>query len=105
MRPWPTRRFVPSGATNAEKNVRKRIYWFTGRSKAHYCLAWCPEHGYIRGKIRFKNTDDHKHVYVVKTLRLIDEDEAMKIREMKEDIVQKRREKRHRDSSPDAKSE
>lgn len=78
--------------------ARKKLHWFSGKTRAYYCLAYCPEHGYIRGKIRIKKTDGH-HVFAVKTLRLIDEDGAACIRQMKAEVLEKRREKRQKGSS------
>ena len=75
--------------------VRKKIRWFSARTKAYYCLAFCPEHGYIRGKIRLKKTDEQRF-FVVKTLRLIDEEGAGNLRQMKADVLKKRREKRQK---------
>ena len=75
----------------------KKIRWFLGRNKAYYCLAYCKEHGLIRGKIRFKKTDDDR-IYVVKTIRLISPEQAEEIREMKKEVIQKRRQKRHKSS-------
>lgn len=72
----------------------KRIRWFVSRNKSYYCLAQCPEHGWVRGKIRFKRMDDGRYV-AVKTLRLIDEDMAEKIYQTKNEILEKRRERRH----------
>jgi inhibitor of KinA sporulation pathway (predicted exonuclease) len=79
--------------------ARKKLYWFTGRTKAHYCLAYCPEHGYISGNIKIKKTDDDKKCYAVKTLRLVDEAGAEHIRTMKKDIIDKRWDRRHRGTS------
>lgn len=76
-------------------SARKKIHWFAGKSKAHFCVAYCPEHGYILGKIRFKKPDDQKRCYVVKTLQFINEEEAAAIHEMKKEIVKKRWAKRH----------
>jgi ribosome recycling factor len=70
------------------------MHWFSAKTKYYYCLAQCPEHGYIRGKIRLKKTEMCR-TYVVKTLRLIDEEGAQQIRQMKECVLEKRREKRH----------
>ncbi len=75
--------------------ARKKMHWFSARTKAYYCLASCPEHGYIRGKIRLKKTDEQRF-YVVKTLRLVDEEGAGKLRQMKADVLKKRREKRQK---------
>ncbi len=79
------------------KPAMKKMYWFLGKNKVYYCLAQCREHGLLRGKIRFKKTDNDR-LFVVKTLRLIDGEEAMRIREMKKEVTKKRREKRHRDA-------
>lgn len=78
------------------KTALKRIRWFSGKNRTYYCLAECPEHGYIRGKIRLKKTDAEK-IFVVKTLRLIDGEDAEHIEAMKEEVRQKRQEKRHRE--------
>ena len=45
-----------------------------------------------------KKTDE-QHIFAVKTLRLIDEDEAQKIRQLKSDVLRKRREKRQKGCS------
>lgn len=80
------------------RSALKRIRWFSGKNRCYYCLAECAEHGYIRGKIRLKKTDEDK-VYVVKTLRRIDEEGAKQISAMKEEVRQKRQEKRHREGA------
>jgi hypothetical protein len=74
--------------------ARKKLHWFSARTKFYYCLAQCPEHGYIRGKIRLKKTEEGQF-FAIKTLRLIDEDGAEQIRQMKAEVLKKRREKRH----------
>lgn len=78
------------------KTAVKKIRWFAGKTRAYYCLARCPDHGYIRGKIRLKKTDDGLF-FAVKTLRLIDDKQAQLIYDMKKDIILKRKEKRHKD--------
>jgi len=80
------------------KTAVKKIRWFAGKNRAYYCLAKCPEHGYIRGKIRLKKTDDDFY-YAVKTLRLIDEVQAQLIRDMKKSITLKRQEKRRKEEA------
>lgn len=79
--------------------LRKKVRWFTPNQKIYYGLALCPEHGYLKGKIRMKRIDDTQ-VYVVKTLKLTDEDGALEIMGRKEDVRKKRaqrsREKRSR---------
>ena len=79
------------------KSALKRIRWFSNKNKTYYCLAECAEHGYIRGKIRLKKTERGNHYYVVKTLRLIDGQDAKQIADMKQEVRIKRQEKRHRE--------
>ena len=69
--------------------LRKKIRWFTPNQKIYYALAICPEHGYLKGKIRMKKVDDDQ-VFVVKTLKLTDEEGAQGILDRKEDVRRKR---------------
>lgn len=69
--------------------LRKKLRWFSSNQKFYFGLAVCPEHGFLKGKIRMKKTDDGK-VYVVKTLKLIEEAGALLIYERKEDVKKKR---------------
>lgn len=76
--------------------AKKKIRWFSVNPKSHLCLAYCPEHGYFKGKIRIKKTDEEKY-YVVKTLKRISEEEALEIRKKREAVRKKRRIKRHQE--------
>lgn len=62
------------------KTAKKKIRWFSLNPKTHMCLAFCPEHGYFRGKARLKRTDEGKY-YVVKTVKKITEEEAEEVRQ------------------------
>lgn len=75
------------------KNVRKKIRWFSINSKNYYCVAYCGKHGYLKGKIRMKKAEDGKF-YVVKTIKLAGEDEAVEIREKRDILKRKRRQKK-----------
>lgn len=75
------------------KNAKKKIRWFSANTKHYYCLAYCNEHGYIKGKIRMKHTDS-ENVYAIKTLKLISEEEARKVIEKKDHLRMQRRNKR-----------
>jgi inhibitor of KinA sporulation pathway (predicted exonuclease) len=75
------------------KNVRKKIRWFSVNPKNCCCVAICPRHGYLKGKIRMKKTPEGK-IYVIKTMTLIDECEMEEIREKKEALSRKRRQKK-----------
>lgn len=78
------------------KNVRKKIRWFANGQKNYYCLAYCPRHGWMKGKIRMKKAENG-NTFVVKTMKITDEAEAQMIREKKEEIKRKRREKRRQE--------
>ncbi|MCR4671813.1 MAG: exonuclease domain-containing protein [Lachnospiraceae bacterium] len=81
------------------RTARKKLNWFVGKGKSCYCLCECREHGNIRGKIRIKTTDAGNRMFAIKTIRLIDEEGADKIREMKQEVIEKRWERRHRGSA------
>lgn len=78
------------------KNVRKKIRWFSNGQKNYYCLALCPAHGWLKGKIRMKKTE-RGTVYVVKTLKLTDDEEAQIIRDKKEEIKRKRKQRKRQE--------
>ncbi len=60
--------------------ARRKIKWFSLNGKHYYCAAYCKKHGYIKGKIRLRKSEDN-HVYAVKTLKFITEQELSLIRE------------------------
>lgn len=72
--------------------LRKKVRWFTPNQKTYYALAVCPEHGYLKGKIRMKKVTEPE-VFVVKTLKLTDEEGAQGILSRKEDARKKRAER------------
>ncbi len=57
------------------RNLRKKIKWFTANGRHYYCLAYCEKHGYLKGKIRIRKTDEGG-TFVVKTTKLIAEEAA-----------------------------
>lgn len=69
--------------------LRKKVRWFTPNQKIYYGLAFCQEHGFLKGKIRIKRVDDEK-VFVVKTLKLTDEEGAAGIMNRREEARKKR---------------
>lgn len=75
------------------RNARKKIRWFTPNGKHYYALAHCSRHGYLKGKIRIKKTEGEK-VYVVKTMKLISEDQAQAIYDRQEHAREIRRQHR-----------
>lgn len=76
--------------------LRKKIRWFSVNQKFYFALGICPEHGYLKGKIRLKRSDGGR-IYAVKTMKLTDEEGARQIFQRKEEAKKKRIEKtRHR---------
>lgn len=75
------------------RRARKKLRWFSAGSKNYYCIAMCPDHGYLKGKIRMKHTDEGKF-YVIKTIKVSSSTEADEIRIKKDTIRKKRKQKR-----------
>lgn len=69
--------------------LRKKVRWFSFNQKTYFCLAICPEHGFARGKIRMKKNDDGQ-VYVVKTIKLVDEQGAEEVFGRREELKKRR---------------
>ncbi len=66
------------------KNIRRKIKWFTPNGKHYFALSYCDKHGYMKGKIRIRKTEEDM-VYVIKTEKFISEDEAdaIKIKQLR----------------------
>lgn len=77
------------------KAAWKKIRWFSNNTRLHIAVGYCPKHGYIRGKIRMKKTDEGKF-YVVKTVKSVDEEEAKFIREKQMELRKKKQTRRSR---------
>ncbi|MCI6676528.1 MAG: exonuclease domain-containing protein [Clostridiales bacterium] len=75
------------------RSVRRKLQWFSDCGRNYYSLSYCPIHGWMKGKIRMKKTKE-QHVFAVKTLKLIDADEAKGIVQRKEGVQNRRREKK-----------
>ncbi len=74
--------------------LRKKIRWFSPNQKIYYALAICPEHGFLKGKLRIKKLAEPE-VFVIKTLKLTDEEGAAKIQNRRDDM-RKRRSQRNK---------
>lgn len=73
--------------------AKRKIRWFSVNSRHYYSVSICPEHGMVKGKIRMKRTEDEKF-YVVKTLKLIGEEDLKLIQEKQETLRVKRLQRR-----------
>lgn len=77
------------------RKLKKKIHWFSCNSRIYYCLSYCPDHGFMKGKIRIKKHDNGMY-FATRILKLTDEEGAAKIYERQAEIRKKRREKRRR---------
>ena len=64
---------------NGERNLKRKIKWFSSNARHYYSVSFCPVHGYMKSKIRMKKAMD-EGIYVVKTAKFIDEHAYMEIR-------------------------
>ena len=80
------------------RNLRKKIRWFTPNGKNYYCLAYCETHGYLKGKIRLRRSENGG-TYIVKTTKLIGPEEAEELKKRRDHAreLEKRREGRRRE--------
>lgn len=75
-----------------KRMLRKKIRWFSVNQRFYYALGICPDHGFVKGKIRIKRSDSCQ-IYVVKTIKAVDEAGAREIYEKRDEARIKRLEK------------
>lgn len=78
--------------------TRKVIKWFSVNGHHYYSVGSCKLHGNIKGKVRMKKADDG-NVYVVKTMKCINQESVDAIIQKQEKLRQQRAERRHKDNS------
>lgn len=74
--------------------AKRKIRWFMNNSRAYESVSFCQNHGYIKGKVRIRHTDEDMY-YAIKKLKRIEEKEAEEIREKRDSLRKKRQMKRH----------
>lgn len=72
-----------------ERMLRKKVRWFPWGQKLYLCLAVCPEHGYMRGKMRLKKSE-YDQYYGVKTIKEASEADAEQLLQRREDAKKRR---------------
>lgn len=77
-----------------QENGIKKIDWFSNNSKNYFGVFQCKKHGYLKGKLRIKKSDNDRY-FAVKTIKIISKEEALNLKKQKEDIHNKKAEKRH----------
>lgn len=75
------------------KNARRKIRWFSTLNGGYMSLSTCFRHGFMRGKMKIKKTEDEQW-YAVKIIKKINREDAVKVKEKKDEVRRKRKEKR-----------
>ena len=74
------------------KNIKRKIKWFSPNGKHYYAISYCDKHGYMKGKIRIRKTEEDT-VYVVKTEKFITSEE---VEELKSKMSKAKEQKKQR---------
>lgn len=88
---------VTTKCTCCNRNMRKKIRWFSTNTKQYYCIAYCPEHGMHQGKIRMKKTKS-EGVFVIRVIKRATMEDYNKIVRKKQEVRKKRNAKKNKDT-------
>lgn len=92
------REVLSTQCCRCEKMAKKKLRWHSAGAKNYFCAAVCREHGYVKGKIRIKRTDEGRF-FAVKTIKVSGEPELEELFRKREELAQKRRKKRGKKDS------
>ena len=70
--------------------LRKKIRWFSYGRRFYFALGICPEHGYMKGKIRVKKSEQDLY-YAVKTIKAVGEEALPMLVQKREDNKKKKK--------------
>ncbi len=70
--------------------LRKKIRWFSYGQRFYFAMGICPEHGYMKGKIRVKKSERELY-YGVKTVKAASEEDLELLVQKREDNKRKRK--------------
>jgi hypothetical protein len=76
------------------RNLKKKIPWFAVSLKNYYAVAYCEEHGYLKGKIRVNKTEDGR-VYIVKTTKFISEEDVNVLEARRAHVKETHKKRKH----------
>lgn len=76
-----------------QKNLKRKIRWFTPNGKHYYCVSYCDLHGHMKSKIRIRKSENGQ-IYIIKTEKFISEEDVENIYKKQEQARQHRKEKR-----------
>ena len=74
------------------KAAKRRLRWFINNSRIYESISVCPEHGFIKGKVRIRHTDEGAY-YGVKTLKRVSKEKAEELRQKRDSLRRKKRSK------------
>jgi len=78
-----------------DKSLKKKIRWFTPNGKHYYCVAFCDQHGYMKGKVRIRKAGEDS-VFVIKTTKFISEEEVESIKSRRDHALEMRKKRRRK---------
>lgn len=70
-----------------QKPVQAKIRWFSSNNKIFYAAGYCPKHGYIKGKLKIRKSEQGEY-YAEKVLTYTTEEEINQVKE-KRKLLQK----------------
>ena len=73
--------------------ARRKIRWFINNSKMYESVSLCQEHGYVKGKIKIRRTEEERY-YAIKTLKCVTKEEAEEIRDKRKSLRRRRQTKK-----------
>ncbi|MCI8505750.1 MAG: exonuclease domain-containing protein [Lachnospiraceae bacterium] len=80
------------------RSLRKKMRWFPAGARNYLCLAYCQDHGYMKGKLRLKKAE-RGGIFAVKTLKFVSEAEAEELRLKRKELEKKKRTKARQKAS------
>ena len=76
--------------------VRREIPWFSDAGKNYYTVCKCPNHGYVKSKVRVRKAADGEY-FGIKTTKMIGDTDVDKILKKQSFLKAKRRRKGRED--------
>ena len=93
--PYPSREEAVANKHNSDlicnrcnRMLKKKIKWFTTNQKNYYCIGICPEHGYVKSRMRVRKNEDK--YYIVKTTKIVGAEVYEELKLKKEEAQKKR---------------
>ena len=68
--------------------LKKKLRWFSANQRSYYCIAVCPEHGLLRGKLKIRRAEGMQ-VYCIKTTKFVNQETAERIAQLQQTLREK----------------